>query len=246
VILGLGTVGIGRPWGYADAYVPDEASATRALETAVRAGYRFIDTAPSYGVSEERIGAFLRSSGAAELTIATKFGEHWDAQKQEPYTDHSYQALRTSLDRSMERLGRIDVLQLHKTEPNVLRSDAVHRAWEYARSLGVRRIGPSVRELESAGMAVEDGAYQVMQAPFSMEDERFGPVLREASERGIDVIVNRPFGMGRLLHEQAVTPRAALAFVIRQGWRGVILAGSKTPAHIEANMRAFEEASLLG
>jgi len=47
-------------------------------------------------------------------------GEHWDASRGEPYADHSFDALRRSLDASVARLGRIDILQLHKTSPAVL------------------------------------------------------------------------------------------------------------------------------
>jgi aryl-alcohol dehydrogenase-like predicted oxidoreductase len=240
VILGLGTIGIGRAWGYADAVVPDETSAMRALESAVRAGYTYFDTAPSYGLSEERLGAFLRSTGSEGLTIATKFGEHWDAEKQEPYTDHSFDALRRSLDQSVQRLGRVDVLQLHKTNPEALRSEDVKRAWEYAHSAGVREIGPSVSDLESAEIAAADHRYQVMQAPFNITNETFGDALRRGSERGMRIVANRPLGMGQLLYGEAPVPaRDAFQFVLQQGFRGVILTGSKRPEHIEENMRAY-------
>src|SRR5687768_2556006 len=99
--LGLGTIGIGRAWGYANAIVPSEEQSRTVLETAVQAGYKFFDTAPSYGWSEQRLGSFLLSDGAAAgLTIATKFGEGWDFEHGETFIDHSYDGLRRSLDRS--------------------------------------------------------------------------------------------------------------------------------------------------
>ena len=85
---GLGLIGIGKPWGYANPEVPDESRARELLERARTLGVRYFDTAPSYGVSEERLGRFLASLSAADrgqLEIATKFGEHWDVERGEPW-----------------------------------------------------------------------------------------------------------------------------------------------------------------
>ena len=50
-----------------------------------------------------RLGRFLKILSPAEraqLTIATKFGEHWDAAAAQPYVNHSYAALEAGLDRT--------------------------------------------------------------------------------------------------------------------------------------------------
>jgi aryl-alcohol dehydrogenase-like predicted oxidoreductase len=247
---GLGLIGIGRPWGHAGPEVPDEARAREFLETAWRLGVRYFDTAPSYGVSEERLGRFLASLATAERAqaqIATKFGEHWDAARAEPFVDHSYDALARSLERSAALLGRIDYLQLHKTTPAVLGSAALERAWEFAHSLGITQIGASVSDLESARMAALTPAFSIMQAPYNMEQEMFGEVLEEASARGMLVAVNRPFGMGRLLYERPGMEKCdAFAFVARRAFRGLILSGTKSPGHLAENWRAFAQATHEG
>ena len=56
---GLGLIGIGKPWGFANPEVPDESQAMALLEKAFALGVRYFDTAPSYGSSEERLGRFL-------------------------------------------------------------------------------------------------------------------------------------------------------------------------------------------
>jgi aryl-alcohol dehydrogenase-like predicted oxidoreductase len=246
-VFGLGTIGIGKPWGYADPFVPGEAGARELLDAAWRLGVRYIDTAPSYGVAEERLGRFLDSLTAAErgtLTIATKFGEHWDDTRGEPFVDHSYEALVRSLDGSIERLGRIDYLQLHKTTPEVLQSDALARAWEYARSAGVTRIGASVSDAMSAELTVADPAMTVIQAPYNFVQTDFTDVLGRADGRGMWVAVNRPFGMGRLLYErQEVSRQDAFGFVLAGGFAGVVLSGTKSASHLEQNWRAFAAAN---
>src|SRR3954447_26051500 len=55
----LGTIGIGKPWGFANPEVPAEPEALALLERAYALGVRYFDTAPSYGVSEARLGRFL-------------------------------------------------------------------------------------------------------------------------------------------------------------------------------------------
>src|ERR1022692_788872 len=169
VEFGLGLIGIGKPWGFAHPQVPDVRQALTLLERAFALGVRYFDTAPSYGVSEERLGRFLAALTPGErsaLRIATKFGEHWDAAKGEPFVDHSLDALKRSLDGSVARLGRIDVLQLHKTTTRVLASDDLARAWEYAAALGITAIGASVSDVESAALAIASAAYSVLQLPY--------------------------------------------------------------------------------
>jgi aryl-alcohol dehydrogenase-like predicted oxidoreductase len=216
------------------------------LERAFTLGVRYFDTAPSYGVSEERLGRFLAALSPgerSEVRIATKFGEHWDAAKGEPFVDHSLAALQRSLDGSMTRLGHIDILQLHKTTPEVLRWSELGRAWEYAGSLGIAVTGASVSDLESAEMAIGNPAYGILQFPYNAVQRTFGGVLERAAARGMKVAVNRPFGMGRMLYEnREVTKAGAFGFILEKEFEGVVLSGTKSVGHLEENWGAFREA----
>jgi aryl-alcohol dehydrogenase-like predicted oxidoreductase len=246
VEFGLGLIGIGKPWGFANPEVPGERQALALLEKAFALGVRYFDTAPSYGVSEERLGRFLAALTPAErshIRIATKFGEHWDAAKAEPFADHSLEALRRSLDGSVARLGRIDVLQLHKTTPEVLASGDLARAWEYAAMLGIQAIGASVSDLASAELAIADPAYAVVQFPYNAVQQTFASALDRAAARGMKIAVNRPFGMGRMLYEnRELSKTDAFGFILRKPFEGVILSGTKSPDHLAENWRAFGEA----
>src|SRR3954453_9429968 len=93
VDLGLGLISIGRPWGFVKAELPSDEDLHAFLDGAIRIGIRFFDTAPSYGVSEERFGKFIRQLEqitTQNLTIVTKFGEHWEQESDRLYVDHSY------------------------------------------------------------------------------------------------------------------------------------------------------------
>jgi aryl-alcohol dehydrogenase-like predicted oxidoreductase len=241
VQLGLGLIGIGKPWGVSPHEIPTDAEAQALLEFACELGIRYFDTAPSYGdgVSEQRLGRFLRSLSADQrvtVTAATKFGEHWNPAANEPYADHSYDALRRSLDRSRDRLGQIDILQLHKTTPQALVSEDVHRAWEYA---GIPRFGPSVSDPESAKLAIADPRYTVMQLPYNSSYPHLEPAFAPAAARGMWLAVNRPFAMGAL----AADKQAAFRFILAHPFEGVILTGTTSPAHLQENWDAFVRCS---
>jgi aryl-alcohol dehydrogenase-like predicted oxidoreductase len=236
--LGLGLIGIGRTWGVVPGEVPSEAEALRFLDAAWRLGLRYFDTAPSYGTSEERLGIFLRTltpAERAEATVATKFGEHWDADAGAPFVDHTLDGLRRSLDRSRERLGGVDILQLHKTTPEVLASAPLEQAWEYA--AGALR-GVSVSDVESARIAIGQG-YRLMQIPLNRTSAHFATVVREAEQVGVQVVTNRPFEMG------AKPGPASFAYVLGELRDGVVLTGTRNADHLRANVEWFEEAQRM-
>jgi len=244
VELGLGLIGIGKPWGLVNPVVPGESEALRLLERAFALGVRYFDTAPSYGVSEARLGKFLRSLRPAEraqVRIATKFGEHWDCARGEPFVDHSFEALQRSLMESVARLEKIDVLQLHKTTPAVLRSEALARVQEGARQLGIATLGASVSDEESARLTVANPEYGTIQLPYNVENTRFGDAIDAAAAAGMRVAVNRPFGMGKLAYGER-----AFRFVLQKRFEGVVLSGTKSIEHLQENWEAFHRIQRAG
>ena len=176
VTLGLGLVGIGRPWGHVPGEVPREADAIALLEFAVSLGIRYFDTAPSYGLSEERLGLFLDLLGAVErraVTVATKFGEHWDAVT-------AGAVRRSLLRRTAAESGQVDGAAgadrhpaTSQDYPAVLASADLERAWEYAVRLGIGKIGPSVADVDSARIAAADARYNCIQLPLQSQIPNF-------------------------------------------------------------------------
>lgn len=239
--LGLGLIGIGRAWGHAPSPVPGEAETARFLEAVLASKIRYLDTAPSYAYSEARLGRFLLSltpAERAEFTVATKFGEEWNFEAGRPELDHSYDGLRRSLDRSLRLLGRVDVLQLHKTSPEALASDDVQRAFEDARGMGVAMAGPSVSDEESARLAAGSPRWQMLQMPLNPENPRFLPFLAPAAAAGQWLALNRPLAMGRL----ASSKQECFRYLKGLPFRGVVLMGTASAAHLAENIAAFDAA----
>jgi D-threo-aldose 1-dehydrogenase len=129
--IGVTTLGLGlAPLGNLYQAVSDE-EARNTLDTAIKHGIRYFDTAPYYGfgLSERRAGDALR--GKPEVVISTKAGRllkpiaDIDTSAErcgfvspmpfEPVYDYSYDGILRSHEQSLQRLGlgRIDVLLIH-------------------------------------------------------------------------------------------------------------------------------------
>lgn len=122
-ILGFGTYQIKEP-----------KEAEQAVIDAIKAGYRHIDTAQSY-MNEEAVGRGIAASGVSreELFITTKI---W-------VENVSYEGVKTSFQRSLERLGLeyVDLLLLHQPYNDVY---GAWRAMEELQETGkIRAIGVS-------------------------------------------------------------------------------------------------------
>jgi D-threo-aldose 1-dehydrogenase len=130
--LGYGAANVGNLYRS----VSDD-DATAILEAAWDAGVRHFDTAPHYGLglSERRLGAFLRTKPRDEFVLSTKVGRLLVPNPQGAGTldlahdfavpadlrrewDVSAAGVRRSLTESLERLGldRVDVVYLHDPE----------------------------------------------------------------------------------------------------------------------------------
>ncbi|MFH0341912.1 MAG: aldo/keto reductase [Chromatiales bacterium] len=249
IVLGLGLIAIGRTWGYKNPEIPSSEVAEELLRASLALGVTYLDTAPSYGVSELRLGQFLSKLRCAErngLTVATKFGEHWDEDRGVPYVDHSYDALARSLEQSLSRLGRIDALQLHKASLEVLQSRNFNRAIRLATSLGIAALGASTGKVNVAYIALRHERLAFIQVPFNWQYPAMQKVLTLAATLGKTIVVNRPFGEGRLLYDDAGAPfgesaiEKALEFVLHRLAHGVVLVGTRSVNHLRQTFDVFQ------
>lgn len=179
--LSLGRLGFGAaPIGNLYKAVDDE-WAMAALEAAWESGIRYFDTAPHYGLglSERRLGAFLKQHPRDEFVLSTKVGRLLvpnadyaggrDLRNQFDVPDYlvrhfdaSEAGIRRSLEESLERLGMdtVDILYLHDPEAYDLewglREGLPALAMLRAEGL-VREIGIGVNDPAVAARAVREG-----------------------------------------------------------------------------------------
>lgn len=194
--LGLWAAG-GDEWGTSE----DRASLD-AVETALKAGVNFFDTADVYGSghSEELLGQAMRGR-RDEFIVATKIG--WtgydDEADRSRYDDVA--SLVEGVESSLERLGtdHVEVIQCHidHPEPNTpvfiegfrkLKEDGIVKAW-----------GVSTSDLEHLKQFNADGDCDVLQTDYSILNRTAEQeIFPYCQENGIGVIVRGPLAMGLL------------------------------------------------
>jgi diketogulonate reductase-like aldo/keto reductase len=216
--------------------------ATRdAVEAAVRAGYRHVDTARIYG-NEADVGAAINASGVprAELFVTTKL---WNA-------DQGYDRALAAFDASLARLGLdyLDLYLLHWPVPGKrLESwralEKLH-AEGRARAIGVSNfLEPHLRELLATAKVVP-AVDQIELSPFLQRRE----TRAFCRQHGIVVEAYSPLTRGVRLDDPQVvaiarrTRRSPAQVLLRWGIQHglVVLPKSTRPARIIENAALFD------
>ncbi len=114
-MLGFGTFKIGRNSGHhfpEDYELPSDADAERLLCSLLDEGITYFDTAPSYGLSEERIGRAL-GHRRDKFVLSTKVGESHAHDVSQ--FDFRATSIRQSVHASLQKLccDHMDVLFVH-------------------------------------------------------------------------------------------------------------------------------------
>ena len=239
--IGFGAFKIGRNQGikYPSSYdLPDEDATARLLNSVVDMGINYIDTAPAYGMSEERIGRHL-AGRRGEFTLSTKAGEVFrDGQS---FYDFTPAALRTSVANSLRllRTERVDILFLHSNGDDVrlASDDAIAAQMLRFKEAGQARAVGFSGKLPAGAQAAMNWA-DVLMVEYHSEDTSHDEVMREAAQRGIGVVVKKGLGSGRLDATHAI--RFALAHPAVQS----VVVGTLNADHLKTNIAAAESPPL--
>ena len=196
--LGYGSMGLRGPktWG---SRVVSDLDAERVLNAVIDAGINFIDTAPDYGVSEERIGRFL-SNRRHEFYIATKCGCDPVQHEDQLEVRHKWtpDVVRRNVHQSLERLQTdyIDLLQFHGGDAKSLQSsgliDLMHEFLEQGliRHFGVSSSLPELTEL------IELGVFATYQILYSCLAPEHKPLIERAASTGAGIIIRGGIARG--------------------------------------------------
>lgn len=182
----------------------------------LRGGGRLIDSSPMYGRAEQVTGDLLKADGATGRTfLATKV---WTEGRE---------AGIEQMEQSLRRLGvsRLDLLQVHN-----LRDWRIHlatlREWKTAgkiRYIGITTsTATQYADFEAVMRAEQLDFVQLNYSIGERESERV--LLPLARDRGMAVLVNRPFMRGELFRRVAGKPLPAWAADIGcTSWGQVLL-----------------------
>lgn len=237
----------------------------RLLRRALDLGVNFIDTAAAYEDSEERIGHAIPDR-RGDYYLATKFGErfktgegsHYDfsAPAARAFLENSLRLLKTDY---------VDLWQIHcgANDLQTVTSEETQGAMLEAKQSGKARfLGVSPGSVEAAMAAIESGVYDTLQLTYNLYDRAMAQqVLPAAKVANIGVIIKWPLGGGALTRKyerldpekdarrdkaaryEAIAerngmslPDLALRFLLSNDAVSTIIAGTRSVAHLEANV----------
>jgi diketogulonate reductase-like aldo/keto reductase len=252
----LGVVGLGTWQTFDVGSAPAErAPLADVLRTLFEGGGSVVDSSPMYGRSEAVAGDLLAAAGARDKAfIATKV---WTSGR-----DAGIAQMRQSLN--LFHTDRIDLMQIHN-----LLDWQVHlptlQAWKKEgriRLMGVTHYTESAHDTLEA--VLRQGGFDFVQINYAIDDrgaER--RLLQTARDKGVAVLVNRPFGGGGLLRKLAGRPlpgwakdigctswaQVLLKFVLAHPAITCAIPGTSRPEHMRDNIQAgtgdYPDAGLL-
>jgi aryl-alcohol dehydrogenase-like predicted oxidoreductase len=231
--VGFGAFKIGRNQGvkYPTSYdLPDDATVTRLLNGLLDAGVDLIDTAPAYGLSEDRIGRAI-AGRREEFTLSTKVGETFE--NGESVYDFSAESVRASVERSLRRLQTdvLDVVFVHSDgrDIEIIEQTPVVETLLEMKSRGLMRaIGFSGKTVDGARRALDWA--DVLMVEYHLDDRSHEDVISEAAGRGVGVLVKKGLAAGHLSAEEAIQ------FVLGNAHVDALVVGGLNLDHILANI----------
>ena len=229
----------------------DREGALVVLRAAVAGGVDFIDTADSYGpvVSEQLITEALHPYPDG-LVVATKAGftrpgpGEWTAVGRPAYLKQQVELSLRNL-----RVDRIDLIQLHRVDPEVPLEDQVGAFAELREQGKVRHIGlseVSVDQLEQARTVTEIASVQNL---YNLTNRQSQDVLDHATREGIAFIPWFPIATGDLAapdspvadiaRELDASPsQVALAWLLQISPVVLPIPGTRSVDHLRENLGA--------
>jgi len=237
--IGFGAFKIGRneKTKYAGSYLlPDERAAAGLLNAVLDLGISHIDTAPAYGLSEERIGRSI-AHRRHEFVLSTKVGEIFE-NGQSRY-DFSAAAVRASVERSLARLHSdiLDVVFIHSNGDDLeiqRNTGAVATLVDLKQRGLVRAIGLSGKTEAGARLALDWA--DVLMIEYHLEDQSHAGVIADAGERGVGVIVKKGLASGK------IPAAGGIEFVLGNPGIANLVIGGLNIDHIQSNVAAAERA----
>jgi 2,5-diketo-D-gluconate reductase A len=217
----------------------------RAVELALAAGYRHIDTAEMYG-NEKGVGEAIRASGLDrdDLYLTSKLNNGF----------HEPDEARRAFDRTLEELGfdQVDLFLIHWPLPTLYDGDFVStwktleefKADGRARSIGVSNFQIAHLERLAAETDTVPAVNQIELHPYFQNAE----VRSYCESHGIATEAWAPIAQGKILDDPVVgevaehvgrsPAQVVLRWHIQRG--NIVFPKSTTPARIEENVQLFD------
>lgn len=214
----------------------------RVLELFVELGGTAVDSSPMYGSSQAVLGELATDAGLLDdLWVATKV---WIEGREEG-VEQMEQSL-TEL-----RRARIELMQVHNLVDVEEHLETLEAWKERGRIRYIGLTTSSARQYDEMESLLDDERLDFIQINYSLaERESADRVLPRARERGLAVMINRPFAGGRLFGRFAGEPLPSwaseidatawsqifLKYVLSHPAVTVAIPATSDPQHLRENM----------
>lgn len=252
-VLGLGTVKVGRdqevkyPRGFK---IPDDQAVRDLLALAQELGINFIDTAPAYGNSEERLGQLM--THPHDWVIMTKVGEIFEHGQSR--FDFSAAHTRMSVERSLRRLRRdfIDMVLVHSNgnDMHIIENEGALPELQKLKQDGlVRAYGMSTKTTQGGLWIVENT--DVVMATLNLGNDHDLPVIARAHELNKGVVIKKGLQSGHADKSAGgAGVEQAFEYVFSHAGVSSMIVGTINPVHLRENVtvtnRVIEELHAKG
>jgi aryl-alcohol dehydrogenase-like predicted oxidoreductase len=172
---------------------PKRALLKATLDTFIKGGGRVIDCSPTYGRAEGVVGELLAELGTRDKAfIATKISTEGEAE--------GVASVKGSM--SSLKTDRFELLQVHNIKDTMTQLKTIRRLREEGK---VKYIGITVSQKRSYGdfaKIMQSEPLDFVQVNYSLgQPDSAERLLPLAKDRGMAVLINRPFWLGRLFRK---------------------------------------------
>ena len=282
--IGLGLAALGRP-GYINISHDDDLGKDKSkasmrdychhiLDFAYREGVRYFDTARVYGDAEEFLASWIRKQSQFNGFVGSKWGYEYLADWQvnadiHERKDHSSNFLKQQWVETRMNLGKnIDLYHIHSVTPDsrVLEDPEVLKELEGIKKngieIGISTSGPDQKKSIEKLLRVNEkiNLFSFVQSTINIFEQSCISVLKEASEKKINVIAKEVFSNGQLtlankkIHQKEIQELNILAndihlsledlsflWVYQFPFVKIVLTGASTIPQLRENIKTLEK-----
>ena len=240
--LGLGSVKFGRDTGvkYPSSFkIPDDKCCFGFINQAKELGINFIDTAPAYGNSEERIGDLLPQR--QDWIISTKVGEEFVDGKS--LFDFSAKHTQVSVERSLQRLNTdyLDIVLIHsdgQDEKILLESSCVEALKKCKEAGLIRAIGMSTKTISGGKLASD--LLDIVMLTYNLEQQD-QEVVDYAQQKNKGVLVKKGLMSGHVNKSGKDLLRESMSLIFSQAAISSMIVGTINPDHLSQNVKITKD-----
>ncbi|MCA9217159.1 MAG: aldo/keto reductase, partial [Planctomycetales bacterium] len=231
-------------------------------------GINFIDTAPDYGVSEERIGRFI-SHRRDQFYLATKCGCAYKQHDDHLEVIHEWKpdVVQRNVELSLRRLQTdyIDLLQFHGGDAETLKNAGlIDQLLDLKEAGTIRLVGISSKIPDLADL-IALNVFDAFQIPYSCLTPEHHDLITQAAESGAGIIIRggiaqggpdaeiqRPAlndvwgsaGLDAILPEGMLRAELILRYTLTHPHCHTTIVGTCNPEHLNQNVAAIEAGPL--